>query len=1079
MRFRGALRPVTPFLLAGLAFASVFTSAATAQVARQPSSAMDSLSRIDPRLQAAESVEKIDNLESALAAEVSNGWATFRLTASGEWTGFVDKRTGRLESVEGSGIPWVPGRGNSLSAADFQARSGKAQPDLVALEGLARGFLPQVAKLLGVDTTTLVLNPGRSGQPADHVWIVSFDVVLGGLPIEGAQVTFGINNGNLVQFGTENLPSPGVVAPVVKVKRAQALAALATYVGGFDSADTFLDNGSLHLLPAAHSDSRFADGFELGQGRGLLSAWQFTFKREGQTGTWRGRVDAATGAVVDFLDANEYAKATGGIYRDPYITGDEIVLPMPFTNISSGGFTNSGGLYTWLGGATTTSLNGQYVKIADTCGAISVSSGLTGDLLFGNSAGIDCTTPGTGGAGNTHAARTQFYHVDRVKEVGRGWLPTNVWLGNQLLVNVNLNMTCNAYWDGTALNFFKSGGGCANTGEIAAVSIHEYGHGLDQNDGNGSSADKGTGETYGDFTSVLLTHDSCIGSGFFTTYGARCSGYGDACNSCNGVRDIDWAQHASNTPHTVDNFTRVDCPVSGYSGPCGREGHCESYVSSEGLWDFANRDLPSPGTATAWSIVDRLWYLSRSTATKAFICTTTGTPWTSDGCGTGTYWRTMRLVDDDDGNLANGTPHSCYLYSAFNRHGMACPGDTAANTCHSGCTPPAVPTLTVTPGTNQAILNWTNSGVGIVYNVYRSETGCDVGLAKIASGVAALTYTDNAVASGNIYYYRVIAQPTGNEACAAAPTSCQTATLLPHADIYTKDLAADTGGEPDGAVGDMWVSPDIWVRNDMTAGPHQNPIFGQLNYVHVELRNRSTSVAGVNIPVKMYWAHASVGLSWPTDWHLIGTAYLPNLAASAATDVVLPWDPPGLGHYCLLSRIDTSEDPMTFAEVADIGTNTRNNNNIAWRNVNIVMMLRAPFLQSVQFIYRNPDVFSRVSRLRLKEQPTAPGFLSRGTVVINLTPDLAALWAQSGQQGSGIKILNSQSFQVIDPNNAYILVNLAGRQEFTITMNLQDTATQRGSTEIDYGFEAVQEDASTNAQLGGILYTIQALAKVN
>jgi hypothetical protein len=437
----------------------------------------------------------------------------------------------------------------------------------------------------------------------------------------------------------------------------------------------------------------------------------------------------------------------------------------------------------------------------------------------------------------------------------------------------------------------------------------------------------------------------------------------------------------------------------------------------------------------------------------------------------------MRLVDDDDGNLTNGTPHSCYLYAAFNRHGMACPGDPAANTCHSGCTPPPVPTLTVTPGTNQAILNWTNSGAGIVYNVYRSENTCDLGLTKIASGVAGLTYTDNAVSNGIIYYYRVIAQPTGNEACSAAPSSCQTATLLPIADIYTKDLAADTGAEPDGAVGDMWVSPDIWVRNDPTAGPHQDPIFGQLNYVHVELRNRSTSVSGINLPVKMYWAHASVGLAWPTDWHLIGTAYLPNLAPSAATDVVLPWDPPGLGHYCLLSRLDTSEDPMTFAEGTDVGTNTRNNNNIAWKNVNIVMMFRAPFRESVQLIYRNPDVFSRVSRLRFKELPAQPGFLQRGQVTVSLPSDLAALWAKSGRQGSGIKLIDNQTFQVIDPNNAYILVNLAGRQEFNVTMNLQDNATQHGSTEIDYGFETVQEDATTNQQVGGILYTIQTLAQ--
>ena len=35
------------------------------------------------------------------------------------------------------------------------------------------------------------------------------------------------------------------------------------------------------------------------------------------------------------------------------------------------------------------------------------------------------------------------------------------------------------------MNFFRSGAGCGNTGEIAAVFDHEWGHGLDDNDANG------------------------------------------------------------------------------------------------------------------------------------------------------------------------------------------------------------------------------------------------------------------------------------------------------------------------------------------------------------------------------------------------------------------------------------------------------------------------------------------------------------------------------------------------------------------------------------------------------------------
>jgi hypothetical protein len=43
------------------------------------------------------------------------------------------------------------------------------------------------------------------------------------------------------------------------------------------------------------------------------------------------------------------------------------------------------------------------------------------------------------------------------------------------------------------VNFFRSGGGCSNTGEIAAVFDHEWGHGLDNNDGIPTVSSPGEG----------------------------------------------------------------------------------------------------------------------------------------------------------------------------------------------------------------------------------------------------------------------------------------------------------------------------------------------------------------------------------------------------------------------------------------------------------------------------------------------------------------------------------------------------------------------------------------------------------
>jgi hypothetical protein len=751
---------------------ALLVAPAVAQVAKQSNDVLSSLAFVHDKLNAQDQIEPIQNVRSVMDKSLQNGWEAFRigLPANADWSAAVDKRTGLVTFAEGGNVPWVPGRGNTLTNQDLGAfLKAKPRIDLDVMDAIARDFMPRVKGLLGVDPAQLVLNRARSGQPAGHVWFVDYDVVRDGLVVEGARVVFRVNNGNLIQYGTENLPVVNARVPATRLTAKQALAAVSQYIGGFQVGDTMRDAGSLHLVPSAILSAKSADGYDFGNGRGLTKVYQVTFKRAGVMGTWAAQVDASTGEVLSFDDANKYvsAQATGGTYLNSPTTGSEVVRPMPYDNAGTGVFTNAAGVYNNTGAVTST-LAGQFVKITDTCGAISQASDASGNIAFGTSTGTDCITPGHGGAGNTHASREQFYQVNRIKDVVKGWLPSNTWLTQQLTVKVNLNQTCNAYWDGTALNFFKSGGGCNNTGEIAGVSLHEFGHGIDQNDSTGTATDGATGESYGDTTALIALHASCLGAGFL---GSNCSGYGDACTSCTGVRDADFAKHSSNTPATADNFIRVRCPAaSGGAGPCGKEVHCESYVPTETMWDLAARDLPSPGTGVAWTILDRLWYLSRNTATKSFSCTT-GTTYTSNGCSAGSLWKVFRAIDDDNGNLNDGTPHGGALFAAFNRHSIACTTDTGASTTFAGCTPPATPTLTVTGGSNSAALSWTAVGSS-TYDVFRNETGCNAGFTKIASGTSATSLSDTAVGNGLTYFYQVTSFPSGNEACASLPSTC-------------------------------------------------------------------------------------------------------------------------------------------------------------------------------------------------------------------------------------------------------------------------------------------------------------------
>jgi hypothetical protein len=196
--------------------------------------------------------------------------------------------------------------------------------------------------------------------------------------------------------------------------------------------------------------------------------------------------------------------------------------PMPFADTglaSPNNFTNSAGIFDYTGGNVTTTLTGRYVDIVDSCGAVNETSA-TGTIdLRGVNNQHDCTT-GRTSAGDTPAARTAFYEVNKLAEMGRGWLPTNSWLQSRLTTNVNINQTCNGFWNGVSINFYRSGGGCRNTGELAGVFDHEWGHGLDDNDAAGALSN--SSEAYADIAAIYRLQTSCVGHGFFQTLNDGC-----------------------------------------------------------------------------------------------------------------------------------------------------------------------------------------------------------------------------------------------------------------------------------------------------------------------------------------------------------------------------------------------------------------------------------------------------------------------------------------------------------------------------------------------------------------------------
>jgi fibronectin type 3 domain-containing protein len=494
-------------------------------------------------------------------------------------------------------------------------------------------------------------------------------------------------------------------------------------------------------------------------------------------------VDAHTGKIHVLYDDNKYAQVKGGVYPE---SSDQICpsgceqpnFPMPFADIDLGGTpitTNAMGLFDCepTGTVATTTLNGPYVRVSDNCGSVSESVTCDEDLDLGVSGGDDCVVPPGSSPGNTHSSRSSFYHLNRAKEHAMAWLPSNTWLKNKLTDNVNINSTCNAYWNGS-VNFYRSGGGCRNTAEIAGVVTHEWGHGMDQNDGGGYD---GPSEAYADASEFMYDHTSCIGRGFRES--ANCGGYGNACLNCTGVRDQDWDQREDHTPSTAAGFIGNNC--GGGGGPCGKEEHCEGYLGGETMWDFAVRDLPAMGLdqATAWQVADRLWFLSRNgSGGNAYNCS----PPNSDGCGTNTWFTKLRNIDDDDGNLDNGTPHAAAIFGAFDRHNIACgSASDDSNQNFSNCPTIGSTTLVGSAGNNSASLSWDAVPDAAYYNILRNDIGCEHSFTLAATVDApATSYTDSDLGNDFPEYYRVQAVGS-NSSCDGPVSNCIDVTPQPFA----------------------------------------------------------------------------------------------------------------------------------------------------------------------------------------------------------------------------------------------------------------------------------------------------------
>ncbi len=306
-------------------------------------------------------------------------------------------------------------------------------------------------------------------------------------------------------------------------------------------------------------------------------------------------------------------------------------------------------------------------------------------------------------------------------------------------------------------------------------------------------------------------------------------------------------------------------------------------------------------------------------------------------------------------------------------------------------------------------------------------------------------------------------------------------------DLWSKDNIEDTGVEPNTTTTQFWRSPDIWVRNQqdgLTNQVHENPEYGQTNYMYVRIRCRDSEGHGL---VKTYWAFPGTGLGWEGSWNPIGEQMTTYIASGNEEILEFPWDPPdpgvyGSGHFCLLSRIETAPQPpwgMTFPEGPYIGVNTRNNNNIVWKNVTIVDSQPNGSISiiSVGNLTRE-EVEARLEFAAPMVQ-TPEGLrtiLEWGTVRVNLGKTLFHTWKAAGGNGTGIAVDDTTADTIIirDPNAVLEDILLGAGEEHLIAVefkpfpdSIDDTAT--------YILDAIQFDFDGTKfnETGGVRFEIK------
>ena len=335
--------------------------------------------------------------------------------------------------------------------------------------------------------------------------------------------------------------------------------------------------------------------------------------------------------------------------------------------------------------------------------------------------------------------------------------------------------------------------------------------------------------------------------------------------------------------------------------------------------------------------------------------------------------------------------------------------------------------------------------------------------------------------------------------------------LIP--DLYIADSPVDIGNEPDAetaaSFGNVfWNSSDIWIRqiNDGFALANQvsEPIEytnGVPNYIYVRVKNKGFCPQTADL--RVYWAKASTGLSWPSQWDNYNTTYAGcaaslygeeitpsiNITVPAQSEQIfeIPWEPKNPDdyncfvdpfHFCLLGRIETNTVPpygMTTPEGLSVWSNTVDNNNIAWKNVIINNNNPGKFEPFGTTIVRNVEEKENFINLNFVSQKDDIGqhLIDFKRIQLYFSVDFIKRWAEGGKRGKDIVMVNDSVVEILSANATMENIFLRYNEIGAVSLALETKKDPMLSNDKYFNFDIIQYTKDLKIPQGGQTYQIK------